>query len=238
MIICAEVGLNHDGNFDLAYELIRQAKRAGADIAKFQLGWRGRPEEMNFIDANRARQLKEWCDGLGIEFLGSIFTGEALAIARDLEVTRYKIASRTVKDNPALCREILEEGKETYVSLGMWDKPEWPFGPPSPTLRYVYCRSKYPAYPKDMSAMPERFGEGGWYGYSDHMHGIAGCLVAIARGAAYVEKHLTLDKTSQVIRDHVLSATPQELRQLTEIGGEIRCLLLAMNAAAPATQSV
>ena len=38
MIFVAEIGLNHEGNFDLALEIIRQAKKSGADIAKFQLG--------------------------------------------------------------------------------------------------------------------------------------------------------------------------------------------------------
>ena len=36
----AEIGLNHNGNFDLCHEMIRKAKFAGADYAKFQLGWR------------------------------------------------------------------------------------------------------------------------------------------------------------------------------------------------------
>lgn len=234
MLICAEIGLNHDGNFDLAYELIRQAKLSGADIAKFQLGWRGKPEEMNYIDSARCRRLKAWCDGLGIEFMVSVFTEEALAIAREIGFDRYKIASRTVKDNPALCRAIIQEGKETYLSLGMWDGAAWPFGDPTDRLHYVYCRSKYPTYPEDMSGLPATFAPDGWFGYSDHMHGIGGCLLAIARGAAYVEKHFTLDKTSSVIRDHVLSATPDEFRQLTAIGRDMhRIVDAAAQQAAP-----
>ena len=42
MIFIAEIGLNHNGNLDLCHELIRQAKLAVADIAKFQLGWRAK----------------------------------------------------------------------------------------------------------------------------------------------------------------------------------------------------
>ena len=44
----AEIGMNADGNFDRNYELIKQAKIAGADIAKFQLGWRDSKEDINF----------------------------------------------------------------------------------------------------------------------------------------------------------------------------------------------
>ena len=54
MMFVAEIGLNHDGNFDLAYELIRRAKQCGADIAKFQFGWRSNPDEINHIDYDRA----------------------------------------------------------------------------------------------------------------------------------------------------------------------------------------
>ena len=46
----AEIGLNHNGNFDLCFELIKQAKFAGADIVKFQLGWRDKINEINQFD--------------------------------------------------------------------------------------------------------------------------------------------------------------------------------------------
>jgi sialic acid synthase SpsE len=219
VLLVAEIGLNHDGNFDLAYELIRQAKLAGADIAKFQFGWRCRPDEINHIDADRATQLKSWCDYIGIEMFASIITEDALELAHHINMSRYKIASRTVIENPGLCEKILAEGKPTYVSLGMWEKREFPFGDPDGDhLHYIYCRSKYPTSPEDLAGMPERFHPRGFYGYSDHLRGIEACLLAIARGARYIEKHFTLNKTSRVIRDHVLSATPDEFRQLTELG--------------------
>ena len=225
MRIVAEIGLNHDGNFDLAYELIRKAKFAGADVAKFQFGWRSKPDEMNHIDTARAEQLKRWCEYLEIELLASLFTDEALDLARSIGQQRYKIASRTVIDNPALCEKILSDGKETFVSLGMWDNPEWPFGPPDERIHYIYCRSKYPTYPEDIAGMPEQFTDSGYYGYSDHCHGIAACMLAIGRGAQYVEKHFTLNKNSQVIRDHILSATPEEFEALTLTGGELSKLV-------------
>ena len=228
MDVVAEIGLNHDGNFDLAYELIRQVKMAGVDAAKFQFGWRCRPGEINEIDAPRAQQLKTWCDDIGLAMFASIITEEGLALAHEIGMAQYKIASRTVMDNPALCERILAEGKPTYVSLGMWNQPVWPFGPPNRTMLYLYCRSKYPAYPSDLADFPHAFRADGYYGYSDHCHGIAACLLAAARGAQYIEKHVTLNKTSQVIRDHVLSATPDELRLLTTLGPELARLARVM----------
>lgn len=219
MLYVAEIGMNYDGNIDLAYELIREAKLRGADVAKFQFGWRDKTGEINFIDAERAEKLKSWCDYWEIEMLASIISEPALDLARHIGLQRYKIAARTVVDKPDLCKRILADGKETFVSLGMWDSKVFPFGKPDENrLHYIYCRSKYPTYPEDLVALPERFTPQTYYGYSDHMQGIEGCLLAIARGARYIEKHFTLNKTSQVIRDHVLSATPPEFAQLTRFG--------------------
>lgn len=219
MLIVAEIGLNYDGNINLAYELIRQAKKAGADIAKFQFGWRCNPGEINFVDSDIAHKLRSWCDFFDIEMLASIINEDALNLAREIDVNRYKIASRTVVDKPELCKKVLAEGKETFISLGMWDRTEFPFGrPDGEKLRYIYCHSKYPAYPRDLNGFPNKFTDSGYYGYSDHFHGIETSILAISRGARYIEKHFTLNKTSTVIRDHILSADPGELRQLVEIG--------------------
>ena len=72
-----------------------------------------------------------------------------------------------------------------------------------------------------MGKFPKKFTKGGFYGYSDHTIGIETCLLAISRGAKIIEKHFTLDKSDQTIRDHALSATPEEFRKLVEIGNEI-----------------
>jgi sialic acid synthase SpsE len=232
MLFVAEIGMNYDGNIDLAYELIRQAKQAGADVAKFQFGWRDKPGEINVIDHERAARLKSWCDYWGIEMLASLITEPAVDLAHHIGMRRYKIASRTVVDNPALCERIIAEGKETFVSLGMWDGQDFPFGKPGTSnVRYIFCRSKYPTYPADLVGLPERFEPDGYYGYSDHLHGTEACLLAVARGARYVEKHFTLNKTSAVIRDHVLSATPAEFRQLTEVGKPLARLLEVVDRA-------
>jgi len=229
MLFVAEIGMNHDGNFDLAYELIRQAKSAGATIAKFQFGWRDQPGEINQIDLARAQQLKDWCQYLGIEMMASLITENALELAREIDMKRYKIASRTVIDKPVLCKEILADGKETFVSLGMWDEPDWPFGPPTEKLHYIFCRSKYPTYSQDLIGFPESFSDDAYYGYSDHCHGISACLLAIGRGAQFVEKHFTLNKNSQVIRDHTLSATPAEFAELTRLGDDLERLARVLN---------
>lgn len=220
MLFIAEIGMNHNGNFDLAYELIKQAKQAGADIAKFQLGWRDKPGEINQITPEVLQQFQRWCDYFEIEFMVSIITRDAWEMARDFGFKTYKVASRTVRDDPELVRTILGQGRTTIVSLGMWEGPGLPF-PPQDNLRYLWCRSKYPCEPWDLVDLPKDFAQSPYAGYSDHTIGIETALMAIARGAGIVEKHFTLDKSDRTIRDHALSATPEEFRLMVNLGRDI-----------------
>ena len=219
MEIIAEVGLNYEGNPALAYELIAQASRAGADVVKFQFGWRDGPGEINAIDAHLASRLRRWCDQWEVEFMASIISAEGLELAAAADPRRYKIASRTVVERPELVEEVLGLGKETLISLGWWEEEGFPFGEPDEQMRYLYCSSNYPSYPEDLVGMPQRFGPDGYYGYSDHVHGIEGCLLAASRGARVIETHVTLDKTIESVHgDHVMSVNPEELMTLARHG--------------------
>jgi sialic acid synthase SpsE len=229
MLFVAEIGVNHDGNFNLAHELVRQAKWAGADVAKFQFGWRDQPGEINVIDEARARTLRRWCDYWGIEMMASIISDDALPLAQAAGLPRYKIASRTVIDKPDLCRRVIGLGRETFVSLGQWKENGVPFGPASDRLRYIFCRFSYPTAPEELRGLPERFDESPYFGYSDHCLGTSACLLAVARGAKYIEKHLTINKGSQVVKDHVLSATPDEFRSMVDAGRELARLVDAIS---------
>ena len=171
MIFIAEIGLNHNGNFDLAFELIKQAKHAGADIAKFQLGWRGGKGEINEIDSSVLNKLQRYCDYFEIEFMVSIFTPDAYDMARKHEFKRYKIASRTVVDDPELAKKIVSEGKETFVSLGMWKEEHMPYEE-CDNVKYLWCKSKYPCEPWDLTELPKDFRSSHYSGYSDHTMGI------------------------------------------------------------------
>ena len=216
----AEIGLNYNGNFDLAYELIRQAKYSGADVVKFQLGWRSGDGEMNQLDKNNIKKLKLWAEYFQIELLFSVFTKQALELLKPFNMDRYKIASRTIKYDLDLAKEIVDLGKPTFISLGMWDKPERPIED-CENVQFLWCKSIYPSTPWDMLDMPKSFVESKLDGYSDHTIGIDTSLLAIARGAKVIEKHFTLEKSNITIRDHTLSATPKEFSQMTRIGTEM-----------------
>ena len=216
----AEIGLNHNGNFSLCFELIKQAKLAGANIVKFQLGWRNKPGEINCIDKKIINQLISWSKYFEIELLFSVITDDAYKMIKPFNFKKYKIASRTVVDNLPLVKKILKEKKQTIISLGMLKDKKLPIAKRE-NIHYLWCLSKYPCEPKDLKNLPKNFNKSHFEGYSDHTIGIETSLIAISRGAKIIEKHFTLDKSSTIIRDHALSATPAEFKLLVDLGNDI-----------------
>ncbi len=237
MVIIAEIGINHNGNRHLAHELIRQAKIAGADIAKFQFydpykifGPNGSyPNEEALRHAltvqfgfEEAKQFKRWCEEEHIEFMASVFDLERFEWMESLGVTRHKIASRAV-ENADLCKRILATDKETFISLGFWDKLVAPYQ--ASNARYLYCVSKYPCEYRDIH-LPASFDDSIYAGFSDHTIGIEASLVAIGRGARIIERHFTLNK-GLAGPDHVCSVTPDELSALCQYGRSMEKVLQA-----------
>lgn len=221
MMFIAEIGMNHNGHFALAGELIRQAKLAGADVAKMQLGWRDGEGEINRLTPEIIAQLYRIAEFYQIELLFSVIRPDAWEMLRPFQPKRIKIASRTVNDHPDLVRGIVATGLPVIISLGMWQGEGLPFGEPE-NVSYLWCRSSYPAQAWDLTALPKSFDGSPYAGYSDHSLGIEVPVLAIARGARIIEKHFTLDKSDTTIRDHVLSATPDEFARMVTLGRGMR----------------
>lgn len=221
-IFIAEVGMNYNNNFELCFELIKQAKNSGANFAKFQLGWRDGNGEINQLDNDKISLLYEWGKYFEIEILFSIISENALSLIKNFKPKYLKIASRTVVEKPDLAKNLLNMKVPTLCSLGMWKERKTPFDiNENNNLYYLWCKSKYPCHPKDMTDLPKNFLNTVYSGYSDHTIGIETCLIALSRGASIIEKHFTLDKSENIIRDHSLSATPREFKNLVEIGTDI-----------------
>jgi len=221
MIFIAEIGMNYNGNFSLCYEMIKQAKLAGANIAKFQLGWRDGPNEINQLDKKKVKKIIEWCNYYEIEPMFSIISDKAYGIIKKFNISKYKIASRSLKYDFELVKKIIDQNKKKniIISLGMWNKKTLPFT--HKNIEYLWCVSKYPTFNEDLKKFPKKFSKEKFTGYSDHTIGIETCLLAISRGAKIIEKHFSLDKSDTTIRDHALSATPHEFRTMVDIGIEI-----------------
>jgi N-acetylneuraminate synthase/N,N'-diacetyllegionaminate synthase len=234
--IIAELHPQHSGDKGILRELIRQAKRNGAAVAKVQLydAEKLLGPDWKYLELSRedTALTKEWCDEEEIEFMASVFDLERLGWLEELGVKRHKIASRTVTTNQELCKAILATGKETIVSLGNWTQAEKPFGK-SDRIKYLYCKARYPAFYSDLTDFPQDFPAMGLAGYSDHTIGIEAPLLSIARGANIVEKHMTLDKTrgKATEKGHAGSMTPEDLGTLYSIGGSLYRARRAIQAA-------
>ncbi len=232
MEILAEIGQNHNGDMDLARELISRAAESGADVAKFQVydaaalfPKKGNEWYEYNLQTELSREdvfmLAEACHSAGIEFMASVFDVERIAWLEEVGVKRYKVASRSVRETD-LMAALAATGKPLIVSLGMWDGAEFPEVPGASKVDYLYCVSKYPTQLEDVKLAQVDFSR--YAGFSDHTEGLTAPMAALSRGARILEKHLTLDK-SMYGPDHAGSMDIQDLRALVMFRDELkRCL--------------
>lgn len=232
MEIIAEIGQNHNGDMGQAKELIQSAAENGADVAKFQLydakalfPKEGNPwYEYNCkteLSRDQLEELFEECQRVGIEFMTSVFDVERIDWTEALGVNRYKIASRSIKDD-ALIQAFIKTDKQIIASLGMWDGDAFPVINTKIGVQYLYCVSKYPTDLEDLHLSEVSFDR--YAGFSDHSIGIVASIAACARGAGILEKHFTLDKTLYG-PDHEGSMNPTELANISKFRDEFeRCL--------------
>ena len=224
MEFIAEIGMNYNQNKGLIPEMVRLASNAGADYAKLQLGWRDKPGEINNLTREDIINFSKYCNYYQIKPLFSIISLEAWEMFEDTfkEISIVKIASRTLKFDKDLILKIQKKSERLIISTGMNSKDD---GLASGIDGdYLWCVSKYPAMPEDIKNMPTDFKESGYSGFSDHTHGISASLIAISRGAKIIERHFTLDKSDNTIRDHAVSSTPSEFNDLVQIGREVERL--------------
>jgi sialic acid synthase SpsE len=196
--IIAEIGHNHMGNMRLGKLMIEEAKRCGADVAKFQAydtdkikkPWHSRYSELKFSEHTKEefKELKEHCDKVGIEFFASAFDLERFKWLEEIGVLRHKLASRSINDKE-LIKAMEKTGKPIIASLGAWKEP---YPPIIKNCQFLYCVSEYPAYIAE-GQFPTEFGVD-YTGFSDHTIGMYWAREAIKRGATIIEKHFTLDK--------------------------------------------
>ena len=240
VLVVAEAGNNHEGDFAVAQEMVGRAADAGADAIKFQTFI---PELLvSSADPDRLRRLRSFqltiaqfellarqAEGAGLLFMSTPFDLESAAALNRFQAA-FKIASG---DNnfDALIDTVAGFGKPMMVSTGLADllliervhariHELWARAGVRPGLALLHCVSAYPA-PHDQAnlaaipALKARFPDT-VVGYSDHTIGIDAAICAVAAGARIIEKHFTLDKAYSGFRDHQLSADPAEFRQLVD----------------------
>ncbi len=228
MEIIAEIGQNHNGDMELAKDLIYAASENGADVAKFQIF---NAEETfgssnnEWFEYNCKTQLNqddvfylaEVCEAANIEFMASAFHPRFISWLEEVNVKRYKVASREVNNN-VLINSYIETKKPMLISLGMWGSNVFPQIKSESTIDYLYCISHYPTKLNELNFKQIDFNR--YNGFSDHTIGVSASIAALSRGAKIIEKHFTLDKKA-FGPDHSGSMSPSELNTINSFRNDL-----------------
>lgn len=237
-LLVAEIGGNHEGDFDVAKAMTESAIASGADCVKFQL-YRGdslvspvespdRNSHFKKFELERDQHiaLAEMCRAAGVSYSASVWDLEMLEWI-DPYLDFYKIGSGDLTAWPIL-EEFAKRGKPILLSTGLatmeevlqaigriqaiddrYRLPEM--------LCVMQCTSMYPIPDSDanLKVMDSlRATTGLAVGYSDHTVGMDALRVAAAMGADALEFHFTDSREGKVFRDHQVSLVEEEVRQL------------------------
>lgn len=237
--VIAEAGSNHNRDLRIAKRLIDVAAEAGADAVKFQTysgeriySKKARSKYLASFTTRTPAELledislpREWQGELaahardrGIDFFSSPFDHEAVGELAEIGVPLLKIASGEIVDLP-LIRRAAETGIPLIISTGMANLAEVSDAltaaaeAGAPAVGLMQCASVYPAPVERINlraidTLRAAFGVPA--GLSDHTMGIAVPIAAAARGAAFIEKHITLDREMEG-PDHSFATEPEQL---------------------------
>ncbi|WP_367392677.1 N-acetylneuraminate synthase family protein [Lewinella sp. LCG006] len=248
--VVAEIGCNHKGDFEIAKEMIKVAANIGADAVKFQkrnnrelLGNEGynKPhpnpansygktygEHREFLefDLEQHRELKAYCESLGIVYSTSVWDVTSAKEISSLNPQFIKIPSASNLHFEMLGYLCEYFTGQVQLSFGMTTKEEEEAivcffeerGRAKDLLLYS-CTSGYPVPFEDICLleivrMKEAYGQRvGAIGFSGHHLGIAADVAAMTLGAEWIERHFTLDRTWKGT-DHAASLEPDGMRRL------------------------
>jgi N-acetylneuraminate synthase len=220
--IIAEVGINHNGDMDLAKKLIDGAVTAGCDMVKFQKRTLDlvytqeeldKPRESPWGTTNREQkeglefgeaeydEIDSYCKEKGIQWTASAWDIPSQMFLRKYDLSYHKVASPMLTHDKLL-ETIAEEGKHTFISTGMSTVEQIEhaasiFEKVNCPYELMHCNSTYPMQPSDanlrvISTLREQFGCD--IGYSGHEVGVVVSCAAVALGATSLERHVTLDR--------------------------------------------
>ena len=241
LFIIAEIGINHNGDINIAKKLIDVAKDCGCDAVKFQKRDIDQVYTKEMLDSPREspwgttqREQKEglefgpkeyeeidrYCKEKGIEWFASAWDLESQRFLRQFDCKYNKIASAMIVWEDFL-KEVASEKKYTFISTGMCelkhiDRAVEIFKQADCPFELMHCVSTYPmedehANLRGVLTLRERYGCS--VGYSGHEVGLAVSYGAVALGATSLERHITLDR-AMYGSDQAASVEPNGLRQL------------------------
>jgi len=218
--IIAEIGINHNGDLDLARRLISVAVAAGCDAVKFQkrtvdvvytaaelAAVRESPFGTTNGDLKRGlefgvedyRQIDRYCKEVKMPWFVSAWDEAALDSMDEFDMPCLKIASASLTDEKLL-RHTREKGKPVILSTGMSTLEQIDHAVDvlgKDNLILLHACSTYPAHYEELNLrvipqLRERYGVP--VGYSGHETGLPSSIAAVALGACIIERHITIDR--------------------------------------------
>lgn len=218
--IIAEIGINHNGDIDLAKRLISVAVAAGCDAVKFQkrtvdvvytAAELATPRPNPFGDTNGDlkrglefddvdyQEIDKFCKQVKIDWFVSPWDEQSVDFMQQFDTPVYKIASASLTDDNLL-KHIRATGKPVIASTGMSTYAEIDHAVEvlgKKDLILMHTTSTYPAKYEQLNlraipSMIERYGVP--VGYSGHETGIPTSVAASVLGACCVERHITMDR--------------------------------------------
>ena len=222
IFIIAEIGINHNGDLEIAKKLIDGAKEAGADAVKFQKRTIDIVYTKEYLDGTREspwgttqREQKQglefgkeefdaidaYCKEKDIAWLASSWDLESQKFIQQYTLKYNKIASAMLTHTDLL-KMVADEGRHTFISTGMSTLDEIEaavniFRDKNCPFELMHCTSTYPmpyahANLRCIETFREKFGCD--VGYSGHEVGLPTTVAAVALGATSIERHITLDR--------------------------------------------
>lgn len=219
----AEIGINHNGDMNLAKKLIDNSKSAGFDSVKFQKRnidlvyskedlekfrespWgttqRQQKEGLEFTE-NDYDEIDEYCKKKKIIWFASAWDLESLNFLEKYKLKYNKIASAMIVDKKFI-EEVAKRGQYTFISTGMSTEEDISFAVETfkksgTDFELMHCVSTYPTPEKDINlktilSLKDRYKCN--VGYSGHENGVAVSIGATMMGITSLERHVTLDRS-------------------------------------------
>lgn len=238
--IIAEIGINHNGSLEECKKLIMLAKVSGCDYAKIQkrnpdvcvpehqkMVMRKTPwGEMTYLEYKHRiefneEQIKELCvfsKSIGIEFFASVWDLDSVALMS--KYTRIVKLGSPVINDLALLKATREAFDFVIMSTGMSteEEIEKAIEVAKPNV-VMHTNSTYPCSPEDLNLryidhLREKY-ETVQIGYSGHEYGLVTTFAAVAMGASWIERHITMDREMWG-SDHKASIQPEGLFKLVK----------------------
>lgn len=221
--LIAEIGINHNGDLEIAKELIKRSKEAGFDAVKFQKrdldsvyskdyleSFRESPWGKTQRDQKKALEFEKeeydeinsYCSDLDIDWSASAWDLKSQKFLQNYDLKFNKIASPMLT-NIKLLELVSLERKKTFISTGMStleeiDRAVEIFKNNECAFELMHCNSTYPMKEEDANLLCIKMLKKRYscqVGYSGHESSLLKvCISAVALGATSIERHITLDR--------------------------------------------